>query len=140
MGLGLFYEWNAQISDFKFIQRTSGKITLMVKSYTYYRTKIQYGTIRWRCSSTKKSKCHSFVITCENENGYHRVMKMNLDHNHRPPRLSLTHDGKYSSKHADSPCSPSPAYSWRLPSPVRLASDIMTTANVGASMLPKFNY
>lgn len=120
------------ISDFKFIKQTTGKITLMAKSYTYYRDKISYGTVRWRCSSTKKNKCRSFVITNKHEDGSHRVIKMQLDHTHDAPNLTETHDGKYSNNPVVCP--------WQLPSPARLAEDIMTTASVVASMLPKFNY
>lgn len=110
----------------------------MVKSYTYYRDKIRYGTVRWRCSSTKKDKCRSFVITYEHQDGSHRVMRMQLDHTHDAPKLPPPHDEKYNNKrmNRDFPV----VCPWQLPSPARLAEDIMTTASVVASLLPKFNY
>lgn len=108
----------------------------MVKSYTYYRERIRYGTVRWRCSSTKKNKCRSFVITHEHQDGSHRVMRMQLDHTHDAPKLPMTRDISNKPVNKEYPV----VCPWHLPSPARLAEDIITTANVVASLLPKFNY
>ncbi|KAI5646756.1 FLYWCH zinc finger domain-containing protein [Phthorimaea operculella] len=81
-----------EIRDVRWIKSCNGKSTIVIyDGYSFYHQKMQKSVknMRWACMKMKM-RCRAFLTT--NKEG--KVIRVNSEHNHPPPRFEIR-DGAY---------------------------------------------